>query len=142
LPGDLALLDHGPLLPRQGALLLHDVTALTVHLALLLHDIALLLHHGALLLRYRAALLHGFVAILLPVLAPVLAGFLPVLLARLLLLVVPVLLGRRDRGPAGEQRGEGGGGKDSMADLAVHAELRLHCADGSFAWDPLHVKSA
>ena len=72
--------------------------------------------------------------------ALVLALVLAMLLARLA--VVPVLRCRRARGAAGEQRGEGGGGKDTVADLAVHGDSGCDARTGAFAWCPLHVKTA
>jgi hypothetical protein len=61
--------------------------------------------------------------------------FLAMLLAMLLarLAVVLVLGRRRSRDPAGEQRGEGGGGEDTVADLAVHGDSGCDARTGAFA---------
>jgi hypothetical protein len=87
--------------------------------------VATRLDHGALLQRLAALLqrharLDGLATVGALLLALVLTVFLAVLLARLA--GVLVLGSRRGRGPAGEQRGEGGGSKDAVAELAVHGD--------------------
>jgi hypothetical protein len=87
--------------------------------------VATRLDHGALLQRLAALLqrharLDGLATVGALLLALVLTVFLAVFLARLA--VVLVLGSRRGRGPAGEQRGEGGGSKDAVAELAVHGD--------------------
>jgi hypothetical protein len=92
--------------------------------------------HG--LATVATARLHGLAAVLAPRLhgiaafgALLLALFLAMLLARMA--VVLVLGRRRGRDPAGEQRGEGGGGKDSVADLADHGDSGCDARAGVFA---------